>query len=72
VQLHQKRKELEKAGFKVLVISFETIDSSKEYLDDTSLDWPVLVDDQKRLYKYFGMGEAGFWDIWGYRTVNLC
>ena len=51
-----------------MVISFETIESSKKYLDDTSLDWPVLVDDAKKLYQYFGMGEAGFWDIWGYRT----
>ena len=50
------------------MVSFETISSTWKYLKDTSLPWPVLVDSEKSLYHYFGMGKAGFWDIWGYRT----
>lgn len=68
MQLHQHRREFEEAGAKVIVISFETIQSTIGYLKDTSLQWPVLVDERKTLYQYFGMEKAGFWDIWGFKT----
>lgn len=27
------------------------------------------VDEDRTLYEYFGMRQAGFWDIWGLRTL---
>ena len=68
MQLHQQRKEFEKIGVQVLAVSFETIGSTRNYSKDSSLEWPILLDNQKVLYRYFGMRTAGFWDIWGYRT----
>jgi len=68
VQLYQKRKVFEKIGVQILAVSFETAESTRNYVKGSSVEWPVLVDNKKILYRYFGMGTAGFWDIWGYRT----
>ena len=68
VQLYQQKKEFEKSGVKIIAVSFETNESVENYLKDTNLEWPVLRDEQKHLYHYFGMRDASFWDIWGYRT----
>ncbi len=68
MQLHQKKEEFKEAEIQVVVISFESIESTRKYLRDTSLDWPVLLDDRKILYRYFDMGKVGFWDLWGFQT----
>jgi len=68
VQLHQHKTELEEEGIQIAGVSFETVESANEYLQDTRLEWPIFLDENKKLYHYFGMGKAGFWDIWGYRT----
>ena len=68
MQLHQQRKEFEEVGVQVLAVSFETTESTRNYVKASSLEWPILLDNQKILYRYFGMRTAGFWDIWGYRT----
>lgn len=32
------------------------------------MDFPYYVDEEKKLYKYYGLFKAGFWDLWGVRT----
>ena len=66
--MYRHREEFDESGVDIIAVSFETIESATEYLRDTSVEWPIVLDEQKALYHYFGMGEAGFWDIWGYRT----
>jgi len=66
--LYQQREEFEKSGVQIIAISFQTKESVEKYLKETRLEWPILRDEQKNLYHYFGMGDAGFWDLWGYRT----
>ena len=66
--MYQQRKEFEKSGVQIIAISFEAADSVEKYLKDTNLKWPILRDEQKHLYHYFGMRDASFWDLWGYRT----
>ena len=68
MQLHQQKKKFEEVGAQVLAVSFETSESTRNYVKGSSLKFPVLVDDKKILYRYFGMRTAGFWDIWGVRT----
>ena len=31
--------------------------------------WPLLVDADRKLYNAYGMSSAGFWDIWGPKTL---
>lgn len=66
--MYQQREEFKKSGVQIIAISFEAADSVEKYLKDTNLEWPILRDEQKHLYHYFGMREASFWDLWGYRT----
>lgn len=68
MQLHQKRKEFEEIGAHVLAVSFETSESTRNYVKASSMEFKVLVDDKKILYRHFGMRTASFWDIWGIRT----
>lgn len=68
MQLHQQRKVFEEIGVQVLAVSFETTESTRNYVKGSCVEWPVLMDNQKILYSYFDMKTAGFWDIWGYRT----
>lgn len=51
-----------------MAVSFQSREDGVKYLKDTKLHWPVILDEKKELYTYFGMGEGTFWEIWGYRT----
>ena len=68
MQLHRQRGEFEAAGVHILAVSFETSESTRSYVKGASLEFPVVVDNKKNLYSYFGMRAAGFWVIWGLRT----
>lgn len=66
--MYQQRKEFEKSGVQIIAVSFESKESIKNYLKHSRIKWLILQDKQKYLYHYFGMRNASFWDIWGYRT----
>ena len=53
---------------KIVVVSFENDYLARCYVEDTSLAWPVLIDDTRAVYKSFGMLAASFWDVWGLKT----
>jgi hypothetical protein len=59
---------LEKLNIKVVVVTFENDYLARCYVQDTSLEWPVLIDRTREVYKYFGMLSASFWDVWGLKT----
>ncbi|BCL61115.1 hypothetical protein DGMP_18080 [Desulfomarina profundi] len=68
MQLYQHKEELEKWECRVVTVSFESQETAVKYLKDTKLTWPVILDEEKKLYTYFGMGKGTFWEIWGYQT----
>ena len=41
---------------------------AQQYIKETGITWPILVDDKKELYSGYGMLNASFWDIWGPKT----
>lgn len=47
----------------VIVVTFE------QPRADEDTPFPYLVDAERELYHYFGMLKAGFWDLWGPRTL---
>jgi len=51
-----------------VVISFEAGFLARQYLAETGLEWPLLVDEKRQLYRAYGMLDAGFLDIWGPAT----
>ncbi len=51
-----------------MVITFEHGILARSYVEETSLTWPLLVDDTRETYRAYGMFSASFWDIWGPKT----
>ena len=53
---------------KVIVITFESLKSVGLPVAEEAMNFPYYVDEQRQLYKYYGILNAGFWDLWGPRT----
>ena len=50
---------------KVAVVTFENDFFARLYVAETGLDWPLLIDANRELYRGYGMLKASFWDVWG-------
>ena len=57
--------ELDRLGVKVAVITFEKSLFARNYVEETGLRWPLLVDEKRSVYRAYGMLEAGVLDLWG-------
>jgi hypothetical protein len=66
--LREQKEELLKKNIKVVVVTFEAGFLARSYLEETGIEWPLLVDETREVYRAYGMLEAGFWDIWGFST----
>jgi len=51
-----------------VIVTFESNFLARRYVEETSLTWPVLVDETREMYRKYGMLTASFWDIWGPKT----
>ena len=60
LQLQQAHDEFERRGVQVLVITFESPVHAREYQGVVSLKWPLLIDEERRMYAAYGMA-AGRW-----------
>lgn len=54
-----------KLNVSIVIVTFESRESAITYLQETSLEYPMIIDKQRTLYHYCQMFHAGFWDIWG-------
>lgn len=50
------------------MITFEPLARARDYVDETGLPWPLLVDEHRELYVAYGMRAATRWDVWGPST----
>jgi len=66
--LWQLKTEFAQLNIKVLVITFEPIRQQPVPAAKETMDFPYYVDEERKLYKYYGLSKAGFWDLWGFRT----
>ena len=66
--MRERSSDLLSSNIKVVVISFEAGFLARQYLAETGLEWPLLVDEKRQLYRAYGMLDAGFLDIWGPAT----
>ncbi len=71
-QLRQHETELEQLGVDVKVVTFDADYMALDYIQRTSLKWPLLLDSDQELYRAYGMERGGWWAIynpiviWGY------
>jgi peroxiredoxin len=66
--LREQEAELERLDVEVAVVTFEAGVLARAYVEDTDLRWPLLVDEDRGVYRSFDMLAASFWDIWGPAT----
>lgn len=59
----QHQEHMARLGMRVMVITFEKLSGA------TDPPFSYYFDPDRHLYRYFGMLRAGFWDIWGPRTL---
>jgi len=60
--------EFVRRNVKVLVITFESGYFARRCIEETSLPWPLLIDDKRETYRNYGLISASFWDVWGPKT----
>jgi len=66
--LREREDEFGRWGLKVVVVTFAHDFLARSYVEDTALDWPLLIDSDRQVYGSYGMLTASFWDIWGPKT----
>jgi peroxiredoxin len=68
MQLRDHEEEFSRQNAKIVVVTFEDRPSSRRYVEETALPWPLMIDETRELYRSYGMLPGSFWDIWGPRT----
>jgi peroxiredoxin len=66
--LRDQEEEFSRRNVKIVVVTFESEFLARSYVEDTSLTWPLLIDDTRETYRNYGMLSASFWDVWGPKT----
>lgn len=66
--MRDREEEFTRRNVKITVVTFESGFLARSYVEETSLTWPLLVDDSRETYRSYGMLSASFWDIWGPKT----
>jgi peroxiredoxin len=66
--LREHEAELAELSVAVAVVTFEAGFLARQYVEESGLVWPLLVDENRELYRGYGMLAASFWDIWGPKT----
>jgi alkyl-hydroperoxide reductase/thiol specific antioxidant family protein len=63
--LRQHRNDLEKLTLEVVVVTFEARETAEQYVRETGLPWPLLIDPRRALYRAYGMCRGPWSAIWG-------
>lgn len=66
--MREQEDEFTKHDTRIVVVTFEAGFLARQYIAETGLLWPILIDEQRELYRAYGMLAASFWDIWGPQT----
>ena len=70
LQLQEAGDELNRLKVQTLVVTFEGREAAREYLDETGLVWPLLVDTDRRLYGAYHMQKARLRHLGGFATMR--
>ena len=70
-QLRQQEQELQALGIDVAVVTFQSSPIAENYVRETKLNWPILIDETLQLYSAYGMERGRVWDVWGPATMGV-
>ena len=66
--MREQEAEFSRYQVKIAVVTFENDFFARQYVAETGLRWPLLIDTTRAAYHGYGMLAASFWDIWGPST----
>jgi hypothetical protein len=66
--LRRHEDQVERLGLEIVVVTFEARERAEEYVRETGLRWPLLIDRRRVLYSAYGMGRGRWSAIWGPAT----
>ena len=67
--MQQADATLRELGIRVVVVTFEHQSAAAEYVSDTGTRWPILVDEQRELYRAYSLERAKWYHLVGPRTL---
>lgn len=60
--------EFRRLNVSIVIVTFEDDFFARSYVEETSLGWPLLIDESREAYASYGMLKASLLDIWGPRS----
>lgn len=63
--MRDHKAEFSRLNTKIVVVTFEHDYFARQYVTETALSWPLLIDESRETYRNYGMLSASFWEIWG-------
>ncbi|UCE94545.1 MAG: AhpC/TSA family protein [Flavobacteriaceae bacterium] len=66
--MRELQSEFNRLETRIIVVTFENNYFAEQYIQETGIEWPLLIDENRDVYRAYGMLQAGFWDIWGPST----
>ena len=67
-QLRQHTDELQRLAVRVVVVTFEEKRRAALYVEQTALEWPLVIDPTRSLYQAYGMERADWSTLLGPAT----
>ena len=68
MQLQQAEDAFSALDVQLVVVTFQGGPLVRAYLDETGFPWPILIDEQREVYRAYGMFKAQLRDLWGPAT----
>ena len=63
--MREQEDKFNSANVSIAVVTFENDFFARQYVEETRLTWPLLIDASREVYRGYGMLAASFWDVWG-------
>lgn len=68
MQLQQSEHAFKELETEIVIVTFEAALLARAYIDETKVQWPVLIDETRQVYRGYGMLSGTFLNVWGPRT----
>lgn len=68
-QLRQVQRRLDDLEIDVVVVTFDAASMARDYVEQTQLPWPLLIDSERELYRAYGMLQAGWANIYSPASI---
>lgn len=63
------RSELQQLRTIVKIISFDNDFMAESYLRTSEIDWPLLLDEDEKTYRDYGLKRASWWTLYNPRSI---